>query len=51
MATKPIVARLDLAIAPRARFANSTVLADYWALTKPEVNFPALFVVMVLARG
>ncbi len=39
MATKPIVASLDLSIAPRARFASSTVLADYWALTKPEVNF------------
>ncbi len=39
MATKPIVARLDLSIAPRARFASSTVLADYWGLTKPEVNF------------
>src|SRR6202795_4240883 len=39
MATKPIVARLDVSIAPRARFARSTLLADYWALTKPEVNF------------
>jgi protoheme IX farnesyltransferase len=39
MTTKPIVARLDLSIAPRARFVHSTVLADYWALTKPEVNF------------
>jgi len=39
MSTKPIVARLDLSIVPRARFASSTVLADYWALTKPEVNF------------
>jgi protoheme IX farnesyltransferase len=39
MATKPILARLDLSIAPRARFARYTVLADYWALTKPEVNF------------
>src|SRR6202045_2443281 len=39
MATKPIVTRLDVSIAPRARFASSTLLADYWALTKPEVNF------------
>ena len=39
MATKPIVARLEIPIAPRNRLARSTILADYWALTKPEVNF------------
>jgi protoheme IX farnesyltransferase len=39
MATKPILARLDLSIAPRARSDRYTLLADYWALTKPEVNF------------
>jgi protoheme IX farnesyltransferase len=39
MATKPIVARLDLSIARRSPLARSTVLADYWSLTKPEVNF------------
>jgi len=39
MATKPIVATLDLSIVPRARYPRSAVLADYWALTKPEVNF------------
>ena len=41
MATKPFLARvdLDLPIPPRPRFAHSIVLADYWALTKPEVNF------------
>jgi protoheme IX farnesyltransferase len=39
MATKPIFASVDVSIAPRARFAHSSVLADYWALTKPEVNF------------
>jgi protoheme IX farnesyltransferase len=39
MAAKPILARLDLATAPCARLSRSTVLADYWALTKPEVNF------------
>lgn len=39
MTTKPIVARLDLSIGPRALSTRSTVLADYWALTKPEVNF------------
>ena len=36
--TEPILARLDVSIAP-ARLARSAVLADYWALTKPEVNF------------
>jgi heme o synthase len=39
MATKPIAARPDLSIAPRPRLAGSTVLSDYWALTKPDVNF------------
>lgn len=39
MATKRILARLDASTAPRARSPRSTVLADYWALTKPEVNF------------
>jgi heme o synthase len=39
MTAKPILANLDVSIAPRAHFAHSTVLADYWALTKPEVNF------------
>lgn len=39
MATKRILARLDASTAPHARIPRSTVLADYWALTKPEVNF------------
>src|ERR1700739_3667939 len=39
MATKPIAARPDLSIAPRPRLAGSTVLGDYGALTKPDVNF------------
>ena len=39
MATKRILATLDVSTAPPAHFARSTVLADYWALTKPEVNF------------
>ena len=38
MASEPIVAALDVSVQSR-RFASSTVLADYWALTKPEVNF------------
>ena len=54
MATKPILARLDLSIAPRARFFRPAILADYWALTKPEVNFLILittFAGFYLARG
>jgi protoheme IX farnesyltransferase len=38
MATEPILAVLDLPVAsPRA--SRSTLISDYWALTKPEVNF------------
>jgi heme o synthase len=54
MATKPILARLDVSIAPRVRSARSTVFADYWALTKPEVNFLILittFASFYLARA
>jgi heme o synthase len=39
MATEPILASLDVPVVPRRHFAGSTVLSDYWALTKPEVNF------------
>ena len=39
MATKALLATLDRPITPPARLAPSTVLADYWMLTKPEVNF------------
>ena len=38
MATEPVVARLDVPIAPRVSFDRST-LADYLSLTKPDVNF------------
>jgi protoheme IX farnesyltransferase len=54
MATKPILASLNLSIARRAHFARSTVFADYWALTKPEINFLILittFASFYLARG
>jgi protoheme IX farnesyltransferase len=54
MATKPILARLDLSIASPARFVRPAILADYWALTKPEVNFLILittFAGFYLARG
>ena len=39
MATKPVLARFDWSIASRARVVRPASLADYWALTKPEVNF------------
>src|SRR6266403_3292241 len=39
MATEPMVAAFDVPVVQRRRFADSTVLSDYWALTKPEVNF------------
>jgi heme o synthase len=39
MATEPILASLPMPAVQRRRFASSTVLSDFWALTKPEVNF------------
>ena len=39
MATEPILAAFDAQSLKRPRFAGSAVLSDYWALTKPEVNF------------
>lgn len=39
MATGPILAAFDLAIVQRGRSVRSSVLSDYWSLTKPEVNF------------
>jgi protoheme IX farnesyltransferase len=39
MATKPILATLDVSPIQRRRIASSTLLEDYWELTKPEINF------------
>src|SRR5215831_7532224 len=39
MATEPIVCTLDLRRAGRTGVGASSILSDYWALTKPEVNF------------
>ena len=39
MATEPILATLDAPIVRTRGFLGSTALSDYWALTKPEVNF------------
>lgn len=47
MATEPILASLQMPAVQRRQCAGSGVLSDYWALTKPEVNF--LIVVTTLA--
>src|SRR6266852_3517846 len=39
MATEPILAAFDVRVVQHRRFADSAVWSDYWALTKPEVNF------------
>jgi len=39
MATEPMLAALDVSLLSRPRVTRSSALADYWALTKPEVNF------------
>jgi protoheme IX farnesyltransferase len=39
MATEPILAPFDLSVGDRRRFAGLRFLSDYWAITKPEVNF------------
>jgi protoheme IX farnesyltransferase len=39
MASEPILAAFDVPVVQRRRFADSAVWSDYWALTKPEVNF------------
>jgi protoheme IX farnesyltransferase len=39
MATEPMLAALDAAVAPRSYVDRSGVLSDFWMLTKPEINF------------
>jgi heme o synthase len=39
MACEPILGSLDASVVPARRVAASTVLFDYWELTKPEINF------------
>lgn len=39
MASKSIAAALDAPIPSRPQVGAPTLLSDYWALTKPEVNF------------
>jgi heme o synthase len=39
MATEPSIAVFDATLVRRRQPALSSVLSDYWALTKPEINF------------
>ena len=39
MASESILSRSTVPVVQPRRFASSSVLSDYWALTKPEVNF------------
>jgi heme o synthase len=39
VASEPILAAFDLPVAKRSRFWDSKVWFDYFALTKPEINF------------
>src|SRR5215469_5859070 len=43
MATEPILAVLDVAAQRPPSLARSSVISDYWALTKPEINFLIAF--------
>jgi heme o synthase len=47
MATEPILSALDVVVAQPRRVAGFPVLSDYWALTKPEVNFLIVFTTAV----
>jgi protoheme IX farnesyltransferase len=39
MAAEPILAAFDVSVLERHSRARSSVLSDYWILTKPEINF------------
>ena len=43
MATEPILATLDVAVPYPRSVTRSSVLSDFWALTKPEINFLIAF--------
>jgi protoheme IX farnesyltransferase len=47
MSGQPIFTALGPSTAQRPRFASSTRFSDYWALTKPEVNFLILITTFV----
>src|SRR5215470_10094197 len=48
MATEPILAALDVSAVQSRPIARSNALVDYWALTKPEINF---LIVITTAAG
>jgi len=39
MASEPILAAFEMAVVQRGHAARSSVLSNYWMLTKPEINF------------
>jgi protoheme IX farnesyltransferase len=39
MESEPLLAAFDMAVVRRSHSVRSGVLSDYWALSKPEVNF------------
>jgi heme o synthase len=39
MATEPILAAFEVTVVQRHSWARTSVLSDYWTLTKPEINF------------
>src|SRR5215469_6171472 len=43
MATEPILAMLDVAAQRPPSLVRSSVISDYWVLTKPEINFLIAF--------
>ena len=48
MITEPALAASDVAIVVRSPSASASVMADYWSITKPEVNF---LIVITTAAG
>ncbi|MGC2467450.1 MAG: heme o synthase [Candidatus Acidiferrum sp.] len=48
MATEPFLARFDVEVQHTRSVARATLLSDYWALTKPEINF---LIAMTTAAG
>jgi heme o synthase len=47
MPQRAALAELSAPAVPHGHFAGSTLLSDYWALTKPEVNFLILITTFV----
>ena len=47
MSHRTTLTEFSSAAVQERRFAGSTLLSDYWALTKPEVNFLILITTFV----